>query len=332
MGRSKRRLDESKRAMEQEAAKEAAQAELNKLKRLMQSDLVELRDIRMLLQEYRKARLDKLQESLRCPKDGSRLRATIREMIRHGAQRVIQKLETSGPAALEPWMREVMVNMCHVELRLEDLDVRLLVLRRDVVAPVRNEMQSVLSYTYEERFQQLCDKTWHSLQNFRAANDMLGLRPCQVGIGLIESLSLSCAAPPESFRVDDMFSCLPPIAPPSTIQFTESFTVLPDLGKQPMKLEGQQTTAAARTPVFAVMEMRALDAEAAALRRLLQDMRDNVASVTSNRMRQAETSGADPQELAEWGRAVLTIMVSQDFAKTTMKAMLKSAERSSRSM
>ena len=40
-------------------------------------------------------------------------------MIRNGAQRILQRLETAK-LPLEPWMREVLLNCCYVEIRIED--------------------------------------------------------------------------------------------------------------------------------------------------------------------------------------------------------------------
>ncbi|CAE7445237.1 unnamed protein product, partial [Symbiodinium sp. CCMP2456] len=73
-------------------------------------------------------------------------------------------------------------------------------------------------------------------------------------------------------------------------------------------------------------DVRALEGEITSLRRLLSDMRANAAAVICNHLRQAEKSAGRnwaPKEAAAWGHRMLSLLVSEDFATTTMKELLK---------
>lgn len=370
---------------------DAATAKFHQVKRKLQSDVYEMRDFRMLLSVYKKLRLDKIEESMRTAEDGHRLRACIRDYMRFGGQRILQKLETSAPVPLEPWMCEVLVNMCHVEVQLDDLEHRLLTIRQDALEPVKNQMQTMMSFNYEERFQILCDKTWHSAQSLRRSGESASGRFQHVGAG--QRLSISNSLPvlgpvgasvgcrPAAFLgrsqstiVDDLgedsrnqksmndvgaSSATPytsvtdskvqvvgssPKHCNSPTQSSEWALLLPPVGANSeskqlspksmslkrlprSNLEPVESAIAARTPTHTVTEMRAVEAEWNGLKRLLDDMRQNVASVTCNRMRQAETQGMNARELADWGRAVLTMIVSEDFAKATLKKMKKAEQK-----
>lgn len=65
--------------------------------------------------------------------------------------------------------------------------------------------------------------------------------------------------------------------------------------------------------------------ELSSLRRLLQDMRHNAGAAICFRVRQAEkAAGKDAESKDEahaWGVMMLTVLVSETFAKDTLKAM-----------
>merc|ERR1712232_1228531 len=127
--RSQRRILEDK--MEEAIGQQRAevQGNLQKTQRQLQSELVLLRDYKVLLREFRKIRLDKLQETMAADKSGRKIRHCVRMMIRHGANRILAKLEAIGPN-MEPWMRQALVNMAHLENQLEDHERKLLFLRQ----------------------------------------------------------------------------------------------------------------------------------------------------------------------------------------------------------
>eukprot|EP00434_Breviolum_minutum_P029253 symbB.v1.2.025875.t1/scaffold2471.1/size78466/1 len=154
--RSQRRIQEDKREEEYQKQRDEVQALFAKVHRRLQSELIELRDYKVLLREYRRVRLEKLSETL--GKDGRRLRHCVRVMIRNGAQRILQRLE-SAKLPLEPWMREVLLNCCYVEIRIEDTEVKLLTLRRQALKPVKDEVLKMMSKTKAERFEDIFVRT-----------------------------------------------------------------------------------------------------------------------------------------------------------------------------
>eukprot|EP00435_Cladocopium_sp_Y103_P015297 s1035_g3.t1 len=156
--RSQRRIQEDKKEEEYQKQRDEVQALFAKVHRRLQSELIELRDYKVLLREYRRVRLEKLSETLGRVQDGRRLRHCVRVMIRNGAQRILQRLE-SAKLPLEPWMREVLLNCCYVEIRIEDTELKLLGLRRQALKPVKEEVLKMMSKTKAERFEDLFVRT-----------------------------------------------------------------------------------------------------------------------------------------------------------------------------
>ncbi|CAE7456436.1 unnamed protein product, partial [Symbiodinium pilosum] len=75
-------------------------------------------------------------------------------------------------------------------------------------------------------------------------------------------------------------------------------------------------------------DVRTLEGEIGSLRRLLGDMRANAAAVICNHLRQAEKSAGrnwSAKEASAWGHRMLSLLVSEDFATTTMKELQKLA-------
>jgi len=306
--RSQRRIQEDKREEDLQRQRDEVQASYAKVHRRLQSELIELRDYKVLLREFRRVRLEKLNETLSRVTNGRQLRACVREMIRHGAQRLLQKLEAAD-LPLEPWMREVLVNCCHVEMRIEEAEERLLSLRRQALQPVKEDVQAMLSQTKQERFERLCARTW-------------GSRPQ----GIRED-----SAPPR--RQSDMAATLD-LGSTEGAPGRERGTLSgsgEDLagGGLSLTITGgcQLPAAAKKVPDKVLADMRAAEADIAALRRLLADMRHNAAAVICSQIRQAEKAGGREagREATEWGSGMLALLVSEDFAKATMKEMQKSA-------
>mmetsp|Transcript_70149 Transcript_70149/g.196589 ORF Transcript_70149/g.196589 Transcript_70149/m.196589 type:complete len:492 (-) Transcript_70149:57-1532(-) len=278
--RSQRRIQEDKREEDLQRQRDEVQANYAKVHRRLQNELIELRDFKVLLREFRRVRLEKLHDTLGKVTDGRRLRACVREMIRHGAQRILQKLE-AAQLPLEPWMNEVLINCCHVEIRIQEAEDKLLHIRREALKPIKDSVHALMQLTKQERTENL----WKSLAGRQGgvahvAEDASGLRRQTTGA--------SCA-----------------------------------------DYEGGGDGAAPERSVSCevLQEMRAAEAHVTALRRLLNDMRQNAAAVICNRIRQVEKGGGREasREAMAWGNHMLSMLVSEEFAKTTMKELQKSA-------
>mmetsp|Transcript_100484 Transcript_100484/g.299810 ORF Transcript_100484/g.299810 Transcript_100484/m.299810 type:complete len:510 (-) Transcript_100484:132-1661(-) len=303
--RSQRRIQEDKKEEDLQRQRDEVQANYAKVHRKLQSELIELRDYKVLLREFKRVRLEKLYDTLGRVSNGRNLRACVREMIRHGAQRIVQKLESS-PLPLEPWMREVLVNCCHVEMRIEDVEARLLSLRRQALQPVKEDVEAMLSQTKQQRFETLCTRTWES-------------RTLTLREEAANNRRSSVAAAPGDHGGD---------APEGTgaTGLNDTLVGNADLGAT-AAAGGARATGSKAVPDKVVADMRAAEADIAALRRLLADMRHNTAAVIINQIRQAEKNGGKMAglEATGWGTHILSLLFSEDFAKATMKEMQKSA-------
>lgn len=298
--RSQRRIQEDKREEDLQRQREEVQVHYANIHRKLQSQLIELRDFKVLLREFRRLRLEKLNDTLGQVTDGLRLRSIIREMIRNGAQRLLQRLETSN-LPLDPWMREVLVNCCHLEIRIEDADSNLLALRRQALKPVMGEVQAMLAQTKQERFDQLITRTFE-------------MRISGKRVEKAQSLDFQD-------REDD-----PELDEVGVLQSAVDGGEAPGHGMQggsPASYLGRRIVVSDHM----AEEMRSAQSEIEAMKRLLEDMRHNAAAVICNQIRQIEkTGGRDAsQQAINWGRQMLTLMVSEDFAKATMKELKKSA-------
>lgn len=297
--RSQRRIQEDKREEDLQKQRDEVQANYAKVHRRLQNELIELRDYKVLLREFRRVRLEKLHDMLGRVNDGRRLRACVREMIRHGAQRILQRLEAAS-LPLEPWMNEVLVNCCHVEIRIEEAEERLLRIRRQALQPVRGDVEAMLSQSTQERFEGLCRRTWDGRLggNFTHTSEDGGVQRVQTSDGTGVTWASDGAAGDMSAATS---ASLPSLA-----------------GASPSRR---------RAPEKVVAEMRAAEANITSLRRLLNDMRHNAAAVVCNHIRQVEKGGGREasKDAAEWGSQMLAMLVSEDFAKHTMKELQKSA-------
>jgi len=287
--RSQRRIQEDKREEEVQRLREETQASYAKVHRRLQNEQVELRDFKVLLREFRRIRLEKLYESLNSEIDGRKLRTCVREMIRNGAQRILQKLEAAS-LPLEPWMNEVIVNCCHVEIRIEEMEESLLTLRRQVLKPIKDDVQAMLKLTKKERLERLCTQGYEGLQNKE------GDRPST-----------------SNFNSDD--------TPTLKRRLSEGE------GVEVSVIDGESFMLSPRKASDRVLqEMRAAESKITSLRRLLNDMRGNAAAIICNQIRQAEKSGEENAEaMVDWGRRMLSMLVSEEFGKTTIKKLQKSA-------
>lgn len=307
--RSQKRIEEDKREEDLQKQNEEVQANYAKVHRRMQNELIELRDYKVLLREYRRVRLEKLHETLHHSTDGRRLRACVREMIRHGAQRILQKMEGAN-LPLDPWMNEVLVNCCHVEIRIEEAEEKLLLIRRQALKPVKQDVEAMLSRSKQERFELLCQRAWPGRHGSVGGDKMSASCP---------SLFVEGDGSGGSKDSGGLDSTLKGMA--RTMQAMQA----EGRGASPSRCS--TAPAGARTEDTVLEEMRAAEANIQSLRRLLNDMRHNAAAVVCNQIRQVEKSGGREagKRAAEWGSQMLAMLVSEDFAKATMKELQKSA-------
>eukprot|EP00927_Polykrikos_kofoidii_P014326 TRINITY_DN16271_c0_g1_i5.p1 TRINITY_DN16271_c0_g1~~TRINITY_DN16271_c0_g1_i5.p1 ORF type:complete len:558 (+),score=130.56 TRINITY_DN16271_c0_g1_i5:200-1873(+) len=358
-------VQEDKREEELRIQNEQAQNAYLQVHRRLQSHLIELRDYKVLLGQYRRLRLEKLQENLGRVTDGRKLRSIIREMIRQGGQKMLQRLEATA-IPLEPWMREVLVNCCHLEIRMEDAEHRLLPLRQDALQPVHSQVERMVKQPMNQRFGRLCAWTWDSLQDAPAeANPWRRPQPATRSISsaqrsvpvnkvnrerdfhaqfLLKQMRSSRNVEEEFDKAAIEDSATPTKSPreesegsieagfPSDeglsesiplVATTEASTVIDTENAETMHHRGDF---AGDKP-----EVRNAEAELLALRRLLTDTRVNAAAAICNRIQQADKGSVNmnnEHRMGEtpamaWGKQMLTLLVSEDFAKEATKQLRK---------
>jgi len=337
--RSQRRIQEDKHEEDLQKQREDVQANYAKVHRRMQNELIELRDYKVLLREYRRVRLEKLHETLQHTTDGRRLRGCVREMIRHGAQRILQKME-GADLPFEPWMNEVLVNCCHVEIRIEEAEDKLLHIRRDALKPVKRDVEAMLARSKQERFELLCQRTWQGRHGCttgvggglgpEASGSMGSSWKGSMPDGNSTTAVLTTLVHMEDHSAKDgSFRARAPqlrrVSADSSFDGEGGLGSTSRCGTAPPASAG--TTGDVRTSEQVLQEMRAAEANIQSLRRLLNDMRHNAAAVVCNQIRQAEKSGGREagKQAAEWGNQMLSMLVSEEFAKATMKELQKSA-------
>lgn len=302
------RIAEDKKEEILKRQRDEVQTAFVRVHRRLQSDLAEMRDYNVFLQEIRTLRLEKLQESLAKESDGRRLRALVREMIRHGAQRVLQRLEQAAKW-LEPWMREVLANSCHIEIRIEDGESKLAALRQRALGPVSTDLQALSQQTKQQRLDVLQQDIQHFASSAASLSRVSSPAASPAGGGRPASL-----LPDEGDAQRDRPATTP----------VASLLEAPQLSRRLSKPQASVANLS-RVAEDASSRIKAAEAELAALRRLLQDMRHNAGAAVCFRIRQAErASGKDQQSKDDahaWGVAMLTVLVSEAFAKETLKAM-----------
>jgi hypothetical protein len=283
--RSQRRILEDKKEEDLHKQREEAQSEYAKVHRRLQSALIELRDFKVLLREFTRVRLEKLYASLAKVANGRQLRTIVREMIRHGAQRILQKLEAAG-LPLENWMLEVLVNCCHIEIRIEDAEVRLFSLQKVELQPKKQTIEGMMSQSKQERFEKLFARAWEPAE-----------------------LRKECAQTASAWSDDE--------------GGMDTMATVADFGASVRFEDARNEQAEAEQAV------KAVETELAALRRLLKDSRQNAAAVICTRIRQTELGSGGglgtSKEAMERGSRILSLLVSEEYAKITLKELRKSA-------
>lgn len=310
--RSQRRIAEDKRDEELTKQKDEAQANYVRVHRRLQNELIDLRDYKVLLSEFRRLRLEKLQANLGRVDDGRRLRSCVREMIRHGAQRLLSRLEQAA-VPLEQWMREVLVNSCHLELRIEDSEGKLLKMRQQALKPVKGEIQDMVGASKQERFEALCARTWDNRRRNTGADVP------QNGTHR-QTLQHGEDGDAENGGDEQAFTALGSMTRAESAGATVGFLSSASPGST-------ATSFATRVPESIAAEMHVVEADIAAVKRLLADMRGNAAAVICHQIREAEKNGgrAAGKEAMDSGWRTLKLLVNEDFAKVTIKELQKSA-------
>jgi hypothetical protein len=299
--RSQRRIQEDKREEELQKMRDEAQANYVRVHRRMQNEMIELRDHQVLLAEFRRLRLEKLQENLSLVNDGRKLRSCVRQMLKHGAQRILSRLEGAN-VPLDTWMREVLVNSCHLEIRVEVAEAKLLALQRQALGPVKSEVRTMANSSKQERFEALCERTWRN--RCGATN---GEEP-DSPVCIRETTVKFAALPLEG---DD-----------------NGNRTASDGYRQPNSSSiGAQFRGITRVPEEIGREMQVVEGDIQAVTRLIADMRSNAAAVVCHFIREAEKTGgrAATKEAMTEGFRKLKLLVNEDFAKTTIKELQKSA-------
>lgn len=297
--RSQRKILEDKREEDLQRQKDDLQTNFKKIHRKLQNELAELRDYKVLLQELRQIRLERLNQMLDYVTDGRKLRSCVRDMLRHGAQRTLQRLENCS-LQLEPWMHEVVINACHLEIRIEDAEARLLQLRRAALQPVRSHVKAMLDLSKEERYERLFTRSLLMRQQQKSAPTKPLKKVKLPGLG--------------GDLPGGQKECTDAVAENSEVP---AGTPAEDGGAEVLGADALLPGGRWVMPEKVVAELRAVEVEIEALQRLLTSMNHNSAAVICNQVRQAEKAGGQEAAKAatEWGRRTLILLVSEDFAK-----------------
>merc|ERR1712216_579878 len=176
--RSQIRIREEKREDELQRQREEANANYQKMHRRLQTELIEQRDYKVFLQELRQVRLERLYDTMAQCQDGRQLRLCMREMIKHGAQRILRRLENT-PLPLEAWMREALVNGCHLEMRGDAIEKKLLDARRRALKSLPGDVNTMFSQSCQDRVDGL-------RQRVQAWGDTSGFAEERGGRGILE--------------------------------------------------------------------------------------------------------------------------------------------------
>lgn len=213
------------------------------------------------------------------------------------------------------WMREVLVNSCHLELRIEDAEGDLLKLRRQALGPVIGEVQEMANSAKEERFESLCARTW---ENKRKAN-----HEDQPALPSRET-TIKFAAGPLHESEDSKGEVV--TSPSGGLRGSK--LSLQHGGISQAKTNAQKSPmAVTRLSENVSAEIQNVETNVAAVKQLLTDTRANAAAVICHQIREAEKTGGKhaSKGAMEDGYRKLKLLVNEDFAKTTLKELQKSA-------
>lgn len=307
--RSQYLINENKRMEDLQHQRDEATGAHHKVQRQLHNELIDLQDCKVLLSEYRRLRLDKLEECLGRVSDGRKLRQVVREMIRQGGQRVLSRLESSVP--LESWMCEVLVNCCHLEISIENAKKHLLPLQREALVPLKAQVETMVAAPKESRHKRLCEWTWDDLRDSQdEANPWR--RPPNLVTGA--SVGGVPAGSPERSN------------PPAAIEARPGAPSGPGPSATSVQREAPDEEQHLVVAQFASEdpEVLAREAEVEQLQKLLEDTRQNAVAVICSRIRQSGMAARGGESAMDWGKQMLTMMVSEEFAKAATNEMRKS--------
>lgn len=281
--------------MEEDLQREKEEAQHNystTVKRLNHS-LIELQDFRVIQRELERLKIDKLSDALKYVSEGRLVRACIRGLIQHGAERLLQRLDVL-PVSLDSWMRECVINMSYLELKIEDAEARLAERRQTMMISTKS-LQDLAGQTIEQRVEA------KKISNHPSSHqDALVRKKTEETEGLRKR--------------DTKFAWIDGV--PDAEDLTRS------LSKDPA-LNGDS-----RISNSAMEEMQDYTAEIKAYRQQIADMKWSVASIISQSIIKAKTKSREKgRQAVRDGMKVLSCLTSEEFAKFSLKEMQKTEEK-----
>jgi len=182
-------------------------------------------------------------------------------------------------------------------------------LRRQALGPVKGEIQDMVNAAKHERFETLCARTWECWRK-NTGNPSVGGHADEDADNTAGNEQRHASTMHSSFAGTGS-------GPNTGFRSPASMT----------STQKSNANFATRIPEDIATEMHTVEADIAAMKRLLTDMRGNAAAVICHQIREAEKTGgrAMAKDAMEDGLQKLNFLVNEDFAKSTMKEMQKSA-------
>lgn len=302
---------EDKMEEDLQRGKDQAQHNYSSSVKRLNHALVESQDFRVIHRELERMKIEKLSDALKYVSEGRLVRSCIRGLIQHGAEKLLLKLDVL-PIPLETWMKEVLINMSYLELKIEEAEDKIAELRQTSVGSTKSA-QDLLGQTCEQRVENLKMQnaaSSHQEALTRKRNEERGER--EGGLG----------------KRDTKFAWLPG-----------------GLHNEPSERNGGADAddksalsmsnatllcapAASRVSHVTMQEMQDYTAEIKAYSKQINEMKWNVASVTSQNIIRAKRDSREKGRQAERdGIKVLVCLTSEEFAKFSMREMQKTEEK-----
>jgi hypothetical protein len=209
-------------------------------------------------------------------------------------------------------MCEVLVNCCHLEIKIEDAQKRLKPLQEGALEPLQEQVERMSGQSKDARFRRLCAWTWDNLREEPDAAN-----PWRQPSSLVANSGESGDEDADGFS-----TTLSPTLPQRRV----TRGVLPFMNgsvSEQRKVRGGDdyfdedpqlvSQFASEHP-----EVLTAEAEVLELERLLHDTRRNAAAVVCSRMQHEKSLGLD------WGRHMLTLLVSEEYAGAAIKKLKRS--------
>lgn len=289
--------------MEEDLAREKEEVQhtyASSVKRLNHS-MIELQDFRMIQKELERMKIDKLSDALKYVSEGRLVRACIRGLIQHGAEKLLSRLDVL-PVHLDTWMREVLINMSYLELKIEEAEAKVAELRQASMGTTKSALQDLQSQTKEQRVEAL--RMQHHVSSHQ---DALVRKKNEEREGLRKR--------------DTKFAWLDPHPGNTAIGPSDEGA---DFGER----SGLSHTLPSRIPTSTLQEIQDYAAEIKAYRQQITETKWNVASITQQTIVRAKREGREKGRQAERDAIkVLCCLTSEDFAKFSLKEMQKTEEK-----